>query len=444
MIRCIFGVVVALAWSGAGHALDAGDACTLKATLPVVIQSSGANVPTTFDVETEVRVLYVDVSGRSRVTNGAVRGVVVTRELEAACAGTLRLCRAKGAFSVFERNRSDSRSWSVPVGAAFSVLRAGKVWAHLMVDQQEGFAPAPEVEARCGAEGDGASSQAPSERPSEDANATPVEVVDRGDGPGILVLPFLLDDGAPAAAADKLAARFDERLRIYRPDVGHLPLLGSRTAPWKDHVDGAVKRARAAGLAYALVGRVGPDGGTGGVGGAKAGGAFVVMIAVVDASNGKTVKGVRARPMAVDDDGWIDPALAGLLAAVPAAPEGRQPSVRPPSSTSTTATPTATATSSPPTPTTGESWGTPWFANPWGYLTLAVSVGTGVGAGYLGQGALDANAAANATPLLDERRGERRAAALQQAVTADALAATSAVAGVATVVIFAARVGIGE
>jgi hypothetical protein len=433
MTRALVVIALALATAPAAHALVAGDVCTVKSVLPVRVESGSTNVATTFDDGTEVRVLYVDDTGRARITNGAVRGVVVTHELEAACAGTLRLCRAKGGFSLFERNRSDSRSWPVTSGALFSVLRAGKVWAHLRAGEQEGFATVADVDDHCSADLESATTTTTEPAAADDPGASPVEVVDRGDGPGILVLPFLLDEGAPAPAADRLATTFDEHLRTYRPDVGHLPLLGSRTVAWKEHVDGAVKRARAAGLAYALLAKVGPDA-------SKAGG-FVVSIVVVDVASGKTMKAVRARPTALDDDTWTEPALASLLPAVAAAPGGRLPTNHP-ATTATTEAPPATPTTT--VATTGETWGTPWFANPWGYLALGAAIGTGVGAGYVGQAALEENDAANATPFLDEQRAERRASALRQAVTADALAATSAVAAVTTVVVFAARVGIGE
>jgi hypothetical protein len=436
MNRSLVVVVTMLAMAPGAHALVAGDACSLKATLPVIVQSGGTNVPTTFDAGTDVRLLYVeDSGGRGRISNGAVRGVVTMRELEAACAGTLRLCRATSAFSLFERNRSDSRSWPVSPGTAVSVLRAGKVWAHLLVAEKEGFATVVDVNGRCSADDGGATE--PSERPhADDASGAPVEDVERGEGPGILVLPFVLDDGAPVPVADRLAATFDEHLRTYRPDVGHLPLLGSRTVAWKDHVDGAIKRARAVGLAYALLARVSPE-----PAGKADGGGLVVSIAVIDVASGKTLKGVRAHPTSLDDDSWSDPALASLLPAIAPAPGGRLPSVHP--TTATTTTEPASSTT-PKVATTGEGWSAPWFANPWGYLALGAAIGSGVGAWYVGQAALEANAAANATPSIDDKRAERRADALQQAVIADGLTATSALSGIAAVAIFAARVGIGE
>ena len=436
MIR--FTVVVALlALAPAARALVGGEGCTLKATLPVTVQSGGTNVATTFDAGTDIRVLYVeDSGGHGRISNGAVRGVVAMRELEAACAGSLRLCRATSAFSLFERNRSDSRSWPVAPGTSVSVLRAGKVWAHLLVDEQEGFATVADVNGRCSADEGGAPPEPTERARTDDTGAAPVEDVERGDGPGILVLPFVLDEGAPAPAADRLAATFDERLRTYRPDVGHLPLLGSRTVAWKEHVDGAVKRARATGFAYALLGRVAPDAAA-----PPPGSGLVVSIALVDVASGKTLKGVRARPKALEDDTWSEPALASLLPALAPAPGSRVPSAHAAPATATESPPTTTA---PTVATTGEGWSTPWFANPWGYLALGVAIGSGVGAWYLGQEALDTNDAANATPTIDIERGERRATALRQAITADALTATSAVSVLATVAIFSARVGIGE
>ncbi|MBM4279487.1 MAG: hypothetical protein FJ137_01560 [Deltaproteobacteria bacterium] len=410
------------------RALVGGEACTLQSPLPVTVERGRSRMDTSFERGTEVSVVYVGEDGRAQISNGDLKGMVMLREVEAACAGTLRSCTAKAPFSLYERNRSDSTSWPVTPGTAVSVLRTGKVWAHLVVRGREGFALVSGLDSRCasgGEAGDDAASPV-----ADDPRGPPVEEVDRGDGPGILLLPFVADEGSPAARADQLFAAFAEHLAYYRPDVGQLPLLGSRTVVWKEHIDSAVRRARASGHAYALLGRLGSEGGV-----------AVVSIALVDVATGRTVKGVRARPKAVGDDDWSDPALAALLPSIPPAPGSRLPTTR-------SVTATAPADTAAPAPaaiaTTGEDWLRPWFANPWGYVALAAGAAAGVGSGLMGQQALATNAEANATAVTDEARGLERRRALEQAIVADGLAVVAGVASVAAVVVFAGRVGLGE
>jgi hypothetical protein len=427
------GIVVLLGAAPPVRALAVGEACTLKAPLPVTVQQSRATFDTTFDAGSEVSVLYVGDNGRARVSNGDLKGVVLTKELEAACAGTLRLCTATGAFSLYERNRSDSTSWPVVAGMNVSILRSGKVWAHLIVSDREGFSPVTDVEARCSVRvrqrGDG-STAAPGAEKDTESRGPPVEDVERGDGPGVLVLPFALEEGVPAARADQLAAGFYERLAYFRPDVGQVPSLGSRVIGWKDHVDGATRRARATGHAYALVGRV-----------ARENGEDVVSLAVIDAASGRTLKGVRARPRADGDDDWSEPALASLLPPLAAAPGSRLPRPR-----ETTATPSSSTTAAPTNAvaTTGADWGAPWFANPWGYVALGVGLAAGGGAAYLSQQALATNDAANRRSVFDEARATDRRRALEQAVAADGLTVLAATAGVTSLVLFIGRIGIRE
>jgi TolB-like protein len=416
----------------AASALHVGESCVLKSPLPVTFEQGRNHMDALLEPGTEVSVVYVGDNGRSRISNGALRGVVVTREFDAACAGTLRLCTATAPLTLYERNRSDSPSTTIVRRSMFSILRAGKVWAHLSTADREGFALVTDAEARCGrrADDDNSPDGSKSARQANESRGPVVEDVDRGDGPGVLVLPFVIDEGAPAARADQLAAGFFEHLAYYRPDVGRLPLLGSRSVSWKEHVETAVRRARATGHAYALLGRLSLEGSQ-----------AVVSLAVIDVESGKTLKGVRARPKSDGADDWSEPALAALLPVLKPAPGSRQPRARGAQTTSGdgNATPNAPRFAS-----SGEGWGSPWFLNPWGYAAFGVGVASGVGAYLIGQQALDTNALANTLAATDESRGERRREALQQAVLADSLTVAAAAAGVTGVVVFVGRVGLGE
>ncbi len=440
VVVAVAGILVSLP----AQAMDKGDVCTLKAALLVTINTPDGKIETALDPGTDVELVVVGDEGRSRINTGDAKASVATRDLEAACAGTLQLCRLKDELLLFEKNRSDSRSWKIKRGAPVSVLRSGKVWAHLRVDDLEGFAKADDLKTRCPLDAGG--------RIKDDAEPITDEV-ERGEGPGVLFLPLLLEGAAPAGVADQLAEGFFERLTVYRPDAGRLASEGDRSstgaAAWKKHVADSAARARRAGLAYVVVGKVGIEAATVAPGGAAAGGGgganLVVSVAVVDSQNGLTLKAVRTRPLTAANkpvEGWADQLLASLLPPLRAAPGGRLPA---PPKTGTK--PTSTTTPEQPL-TVREASATPaaapWFANPWGYVTLGGAVAAGVGSGVVGALANTDNTAANDTPPVDDQRSALRSQALGKAVASDALAVTAAVATVATVVVFAGRVGMAE
>jgi hypothetical protein len=430
MTRVFLFTVVLLGGAGSAHALDVGQSCKLKASLPASVTTGRGSAESVLDVGAEVTALFVGAEGRSRVKSGSLTAVVATSDLDAACAGTLRLCRASSLFLLYESNRSDSIASSIPVGTPVSVLRAGKVWAHLRAGAVQGYATVEDLKAHCATE-DGAGLG------SADAEGPGTEIVERGEGPGVLYLPFVLEGGAPAGVADSLAEGLFERLSYYRPDIGRLPLALERTGAWKAHLASAAARAKAAGLAYALVGRLGPEEGQ------PASAGLVVSVALVDAASGKTLKGVRARPATGDaEHAWTEPVLLALVPLMSAAPGSRLPVAK--SVAPVAPSPTTTTTTQEAPRTTGESWGTPWFANPWGWTTLALAVGAGVGAGFVGNNATVDNASANATPAIDPARASLRERAWQQAVAADALTGTAVVTGVAAVIIFAAGIGVDD
>ncbi len=420
-------------------AYDKGDTCTLKAPLMVTINTRAGKLETSVDPGTEVEVTAVGDEGRTRISTGDAKGSVATRDLEAACAGTLQMCRLSGDLLVYEKNSSDTKSWKLKKGAPLSVLRTGKVWAHVRVDDLEGFAKAAELKGRCDLE-KGATF-------NDNAGGDPpvTDEVERGEGPGVLFLPFLIEGAAPVGDADQLAERFFDRLAFYRPDTGRLGLeedairTVNSPADWKKHVAASAARARAAGLAYVVVAKVGVVPlQVGADADAKAG--LVVSLAVVDAASGATVKGLRARPSMRLDDPWAENVLSVALPLLRSAPAQKTP---PP-----VATPkkTTTTTNEAPTPTeanaTDAAW--PWFANPWGYAAAGVAVAAGVGSGVVGALANVDNDAANAAAPVDDARSELRSQAFTKAVASDSLAGVAGVAAVAAVVVFATRTGLSE
>ena len=420
-------VVVALS-SLPAAALEKGDVCTLKAPLLVTINRPEGKVETTLDPGTDVEVVVVGDEGRTRVSTGDAKGAVATRDLEAACAGTLQLCRLTKDLFVFEKNRSDSRSWKIKQGAPLSVLRTGKVWAHVRVDDLEGFAKADELLPRCPLVGN-------SGVVKETGEPAPTEEVERGEGPGVLLLPLLLEGAAPAGTADVLAETFFDRLAYYRPDAARLPMEGARQLNWKKHLQDSAARAKNAGLGYVVVGKLAVES----VGDK---GVLVVSLALVDTGSGATVKAVRARPTLDPDDPWAETMLGVLLPLMRTAPGARQPELPKPKrgtqgAVDGPALPVRTVANATPPPS-------PWFANPWGYVALGTAAAAGVGSGVVGALANADNTAANDTPPVNDERSALREQALVKSITSDSLAVVAGVAAVTTIVVFASRAGMAE
>jgi hypothetical protein len=443
MRAAVVVVALALGLSAGAHAFERGETCTLKAPLLITINTPAGTLETTLDPGGDVEVLAVGDEGRLRVGTGDAKGSVATRDLEAACAGTLQMCRLSQEMLVFEKNRSDSKSWKLKAGAPVSVLRTGKVWAHVWVTDIEAFAKVDDLRPRCPLNGGGGA--------VKETGAEPVtEEVDRGDGPGVLFLPFLVEDGAPIGIADQLADVFFDRLAVYRPDAARLADDGDRTTKnattWRKHVTERAARARGAGLAYVVVAKVGvaPKDANAG---AAAGSGLVVSLVIVDAKTGTTVgKGLRARPSGRADDPWADTLLYTYLPLLRQAPGARLP---PAPKASATTTPTSTTPSTSPTSPTSTTASigaepVPWFANPWGYVALSGAVAAGAAAGVVGNLATVDNAAANAAAPVDPERRALRESAFVNAVAADSLAVVAGVAAVTSVAVFATRAGIPD
>lgn len=310
MRKSLLVIMVASAWASPVGAMERGERCVLQAPLPLVVQSPRGRVELTVDPGVEVTVVAVGAEGRTGISTGDASGTVSTSDLDAACAGTLQACALTGPVTMFEKTRSDSKAWRVKAGATLNVLRSGKAWSHVRVDDLEGYCKADDLKPVC--------------RPKAiDTGATRdgeiAEQVERAEGPGVLYLPFLLDQNAPAGQADAVADLFFEQLAIYRPDVARLPLAGDRAAvKWKKHTDETSTRARDAGMNYAIVGQLSTEAIDGKQG-------LVLNLAVVDTRARAVLKGIRVRPTLKPGDVWIDNALAVLLPFVASAPNAPAP-----------------------------------------------------------------------------------------------------------------------
>lgn len=407
-------------------ALVKGESCTLQSPLPMVVNRPQGRIEATLDRGVVVTVLVVGDEGRSRVTTGDAAGSVATRDLESACAGTLQICRLESPVMLYAKTRSDSQAWRLKAGATVSVLRIGKTWAHVRVDDLEGFSKSDEVKAGCRGSAGGV---------VEDTVETEItEDVERGEGPGILFLPLLLEGTAPAGPTSELGDLLFERLAAYRPDAARLPqTTGLAAGKWKADVDKASARARSAGFAYVVVGKVGAETVDGKV-------LLVLSTAIVDANANTILKAARVRPTTRRQDPWPEQLLATLLSVVDDAPDGRIP----------TAAKVISGEKGPLSAPSPASLAAAlpdhaqWYANPWGYAVAGLSAGMGVAAGVAGWMSMQENAAADDPSSLDAGRTEHRARALALGITSDALTASAIVTGVVTIVVFATRAGMDD
>ena len=404
-------------------AVEKGDVCKVKSPLPMVLNRPQGRIESTIDRGTQVTVLAVGDEGRSRVTTGDATGSVATRDLEAACAGTLQLCRLNDEVMLFEKTRSDSQAWRLKPGAFLSVLRTGRVWSHVRSEDLEGFVKSDEFRGRCAMETGGAV--------VDPAEPDVTEAVERGEGPGILFLPFVLEGAAPLNDSDEVGDLFYDRLAAYRPDAARVPLNVDRGARWKVHAESARNRARAAGFTYAMIGRTSVEDVDGK-------GVLVLSIALLDSKSGRILKGARVRPTTRLDDTWPETVLAALLPLTTPAPNGKAPAA--PRAAQETVTEIAPA----PAAVVVEAGPTPWFANATGSVFLGATIAAGVGAAVVGSMALQANDQANAASPVSDDRVSLRERALPLAIGADALGVAAVAFGITTVVVFISRAGLDD
>lgn len=416
-------------------AVETGDTCKVRSTLAITMKGAAGVINATVDPGTTIEVLLVGESGFSRIRAGEMVGSVSTLDLESACSGTLRMCKLATPVQMYEENRSDSKSYLLKEGASLSVLKRGKTWAAVRIEDLTGFVKTEDIKKSCIAVAGVA------DTPATEGGDASVEAVERGEGPGLLLMPFHLEGVAPAGAADALLDALFDRAAFFRPDAGRVGLEGSRDLPWKKQVDAAAKRARGAEMAFALAGRLSVEAPSKEDPLTER---YLLQLAIVDAKTGKVVKGARVRPTLNPQDDWADRALAALLPPLPAAPGARLPptptqktELMPPQEAPA---PTQVATAS----SSGDDDGPHWYGNAWGYLALGAAAAAGTGAGVVGFFALGENDEVNARVQTDPERSSQRNTALALAITSDALSVTAAAAALTGVIVFATGAGLSE
>jgi hypothetical protein len=426
-------VVTLVTCAAPSFAFERGDTCTIKSSLSITVKRPNGTLELTLDKGTDIEVISVSDGGSTLIFAGDLKGVVSTLDLEHACAGTLRACKLKDPVMMFEQNRSDSKSWRVKPGAEVMVLKKGKTWAAVRVGDLQGFVKSPDIANACVAVDDDA-----------DGDDGPTEAVERGEGPGVLLLPFDLEGAAPAGDADALLDELFNRVAFYRPDAGRLGVEGSRDIPWKDRVVAAAKRAKRAETAYVIVGRIAIEPKPADKPASEWVDRYLLQLALVDAKTGKVVKGVKAHPTMRAQDQWAENALAVLIPPIPAAPGSKLPVGTKKEGLELAPNVGEQAPVKKSEAPVQESTEAPWFANVWGYLLLGAAAGAGAGAAVAGNFALAANDDANDAVQNDPRRAELRNTALTGAVVSDSLSAVAVGSLVAGVVVFATRAGLDD
>lgn len=294
-------------------AFEDGDVCKLKAPLEITVRTGGGQVRAQIEAGAEVEVRGVGDT-TLRVHSGETEGLVATTDLEAACAGSLRLCRVAEAVVLVERTDGTGRSFRIKEGADLSVLRQGREWGQVRIGDLEGYVKSDELDVRCKTAGGG-------KNVPETARVDEGLAVDRADGPGVLVVPFYVASGEVSEkVADAFSSVLFDELGVYRPDavLADAALLAKdkqiRTLPLKPAQDDAAKRATSVGLQYAVTGRL-----------ERYGEGYLLSVVVVEAKTGKVVKAVKARPTVAPEDPWATAALSVLLPSVPPAPGSTVP-----------------------------------------------------------------------------------------------------------------------
>lgn len=435
MTRLAASMVALLAFAAPSMAVESGDTCKVRAQLKITMKGAAGTIDATIDRGTLVEVLSVGDQGFARVRAGEMVGSVSTLDLESACTGALRTCKLKAPVLMYEENRSDSKSYRLKEGASLSILKRGKTWAAVRIEDLSGFVKTDDVAKSCVADDDGGDTKGGGDQ------GAGIEAVDRGEGPGLLVLPFHVEGAAPIGPADALLDVLFDRTLYFRPDTGRVGVDGPRGLAWTAQVEAAAKRARGAEMAFALVGRLALEPPSKDDPLTER---YLLQIALVDAKTGKVLKGARVRPTLRPEDDWPDRLLAALLPVLPAAPDTRPPPTPGQKTELTPDTRPMPATPAPvPAPAPSDQ-GPAWYGNGWGYAALGTAAAVGAGAGVTGYLALTQNDAANARVQTDPERPNQRNQALALAITADALSVTAIAAAVTGVVVFATGFGLPE
>lgn len=446
-------VAVVLTVSLAAPALERGDTCVLKSPLAVAIKQKAGRLESTLEKGTAIEVIGVSDGGSARIRAGELKGDVSAADLEGACSGTLRLCRLTSEVMMFEQNRSDSKSWRLKVDATVSVLKKGKTWAAVRVGDLRGFVKSDDIQGACTADPSAVAPKSNGGSASEPEVDPNVEAVERGEGPGVLLLPFALEGAAPAGNADTLLGALFDRTAFFRPDAARLPLDDgtARTLDWRALVQAGAKRAKGADTAYVIVGRLAleaakPGAAAGTTGGAPASAErHLLQLGVVDAKKGIVLKAIKIRPTLDVRDNWADKALAALLPLVAAAPNSKMPVVEGGFEIArVNETDSPVPPKAPLKPVDEEHGPTSSIANPWGWAAIGGAAALGAGAGIAAVLALDENERANAISAANPESAERRNTALTEAITSDALTVAAVGVGVTGLVVFATRAGLDD
>lgn len=434
MTRPLPALLALLALSLPARAIETGDTCKVRSTLAITMKGAAGTIHATIDPGTTLEVLTVGDQGFARVRAGEMVGSVSTLDLESACSGALRMCKLATPVQMFEETRSDSKAYLLKEGAALSVLKRGKTWAAVRIEDLTGFVKSDDIARSCVVV-----SGVPESRGEGGGGEPQVEAVERGEGPGLLLSPFHLEGAAPAGPADALLDALFDRAAFFRPDAGRVGLEGKRDLPWKKLVEAVAKRARGAEMAYALAGSLSVEPPTKEDPLTER---YLLQLAIVDAKTGKVLKGARVRPTLNPQDDWADRALAVLLPTLATAPGARLP---PPPTQKTELQPlpelAPAAPTAPPLPAEERPG---WYANVWGYLALGAAAAAGTAAGVVGWFALGENDEAAARVQTDPERPTQQQSALALAITSDALTVTASAAALTGVVLFATGAGLPE
>lgn len=434
MTRVAALVVALLTFAAPATAVGSGDTCKVRAPLKITMKGAAGTIDATIERDTLVEVLSVGDQGYARVRAGEMVGSVSTLDLESACTGALRTCTLKAPVMMFDENRSDSKSYRLKEGASLSILKRGRTWAAVRIEDLTGFVKSDDVAKHCVAAdetvGSGASDP-----------GLGVEAVDRGEGPGLLVLPFHVEGATPIGSADAFLDVLFDRVSFFRPDAARVGVEGARDIAWSAQVAAAAKRARGADTAFALIGRLALEPPSKDDPLTER---YLLQLALVDAKSAKVLKGARVRPTLRPEDDWADRLLAALLPVLPAAPGARPPPIPGKKTELTAPTEPAPVAPGPPPAATPTDAGPHWYGNALGYLALGTAAAAGAGAGATGYFALAQNDDANARVQTDPEGPGQRNTALALAITSDALSVTAVAAALTGVVLFATGAGLPE
>jgi hypothetical protein len=249
-------------------------ACVLRAPMPVHIHTKHGDVEAAWPVGTEVT--SIGTGALVRVRAGATTGTAQRATLAAACEGQLRTCQSRAPVSMYAEARSDSTAQELPMGTQLHIRRSGKLWAEVGTQRSgEGFVLVGALRG-CAAE--------PGVAVANNDSTDVVESVERGEGPGIWVVPLRGDARIPAGIVDGLGGQLWDVFGRARPDAVRAASEGEDAA--KTQLSALLLQAQQKQLAYVLGGRAV----------LAADGQINLEVSVYDVKARKQLKGVRVVP----------------------------------------------------------------------------------------------------------------------------------------------------